>query len=106
MGGLDWSFSTITMWLANVVCIAMLVALKPVGLQSLWLGACVRVGVACEVSPQVPMVSFFASPWYHTQPTNETALSVFMAIQWVSGAIRFLSGTGVWATLRDGGKRD
>lgn len=24
-----------------------------------------------------------------------------MAIQWVSGAIRFLSGTGIWSLLRE-----
>ena len=69
MGGLDWSFSTITMWIANVVCIAMLIGLAPVDLNSLW-----------------------------------AALSVFMAVQWVTGAIRFLSGTGIWHLLRGGEK--
>ncbi len=69
MGGLDWGFSTATMWLANVVCIGMLLALRPnVSLQTLWM-----------------------------------ALSVFMGIQWVSGVVRFLSGTGVWGLLRVGG---
>eukprot|EP00624_Nannochloropsis_granulata_P007048 evm.model.NODE_599_length_13732_cov_29.858433.3 len=66
MGGLDWGFSTMTMWMANIVCIGMLLLLRPnVGLSQLW-----------------------------------AALSVFMGIQWVSGVVRFLSGTGVWGLLR------
>lgn len=71
MGGLDWGFSTVTMWLANVICIGLLLLWSPhVGLSELW-----------------------------------TALSVFMAIQWVSGVIRFASGTGVWKLLRERGGR-
>jgi len=28
-------------------------------------------------------------------------LAMFMAVQWVSGAIRFMSGTGVWRKLKE-----
>lgn len=39
MGGLDWTFSTVTMWLANFVCIGLLLAFQPVTLNGLWAGA-------------------------------------------------------------------
>lgn len=38
MGGLDWTFSTVTMWLANFVCIGLLLAFQPVTLNGLWAG--------------------------------------------------------------------
>ena len=38
MGGLDWTFSTVTMWLANFVCIGLLLATQPASLNSLWAG--------------------------------------------------------------------
>ena len=40
MGGLDWTFSTVTMWLANFVCIGLLLAFQPATLNGLWAGAC------------------------------------------------------------------
>lgn len=36
MGGLDWSFSTAVMFLANAFCIASLLLLRPVSLNTLW----------------------------------------------------------------------
>lgn len=44
MGGLDWTFSTVTMWLANFVCIGLLLAFQPATLNGLWAGACCCFG--------------------------------------------------------------
>ena len=66
MGGLDWSFSTLFMWVANAVCVGIIYKMKPLtSLSPIWWG-----------------------------------LSFFMAIQWISGALRFsLSEAGVWGLL-------
>lgn len=66
MGGLDWKFSTLKMWIANVICIGSIsMFMQPITLSSLWSG-----------------------------------LTLFMATQWILGAVRFLSGTGIWNQLR------
>lgn len=71
MGGLDWTYSMITMWLANITCLSCLYYFvtmssnKMVSLQQLWI-----------------------------------SLAVFMGTQVIAGIIRYESKTGIWNILR------
>jgi len=70
MGGLDWKFTMLAMWLANFICVGMLQFWARNG------GGVVTLG----------------NIWW--------ALAAFMGTQVVTGAIRFSSKTGIWRILR------
>ena len=45
MGGLDWGFSMVTMWLANAACLGVVYGRVPCTLQTIWLGLALLMGV-------------------------------------------------------------
>jgi putative MATE family efflux protein len=71
MGGLDWVYSMIAMWIANGVCVGM---------------------VYNFAKHNVNGVATLSQLWW--------SLSAFMAVQVVSGILRYQSKTGVWNVLR------
>ena len=70
MGGLDWVYSMIAMWIANGVCISMVYHFAKHNLSG---------------------VATLGQLWW--------SLSAFMAVQVASGIIRYESKTGVWNVL-------
>lgn len=77
MGGLDWSYSMLSMWLANLVCIGMV---RNFALRS-------STGVAS-----------LGQLWL--------ALAAFMGTQVVASILRYESKTGVWKVLRRTSQND
>jgi putative MATE family efflux protein len=71
MGGLDWVYSMVAMWIANLVCVGMV-----------WQFA----------ARNVSGVASLGQLWW--------ALSAFMGIQVASGIFRYESKTGIWKVLR------
>ena len=71
MGGLDWVYSMIAMWIANGVCVGMVYNFAK----------CNANGIAT-----------LSQLWW--------SLSAFMAVQVASGILRYQSKTGVWNVLR------
>jgi Na+-driven multidrug efflux pump len=71
MGGLDWVYSMIAMWIANGVCIGMVYNFATHNLNG---------------------VASLGQLWW--------SLSAFMAVQVASGIIRYESKTGIWKVLR------
>jgi putative MATE family efflux protein len=74
MGGLDWFFTMLVMWLANFACVGLIRGFAQQGLAGA--GASVTLG-------QI---------WW--------ALAVFMGTQVVAGLLRVQSKTGVWKVLK------
>jgi putative MATE family efflux protein len=71
MGGLDWVYSMIAMWIANIACIGM---------------------VYNFATHSVGGVATLGQLWW--------SLSAFMGVQVASGIIRYESKTGIWRVLR------
>jgi Na+-driven multidrug efflux pump len=71
MGGLDWVFTMLAMWVANFVCVGMIRG---------WLVASTTGAVT------------LAQLWW--------ALAAFMGTQVVTGIIRYESKTGPWKVLK------
>ena len=71
MGGLDWVYSMIAMWIANGVCVGMVYNFAQSGING---------------------VATLSQLWW--------SLSAFMAVQVVSGILRYQSKTGIWNVLR------
>ena len=78
MGGLDWFFTMLVMWLANFACVGLI---RVFAAQQGGLGLGVAVGA----------VSLEQIWW---------ALAVFMGTQVVAGLLRVQSKTGVWKVLK------
>ncbi len=76
MGGLDWFFTMLVMWLANFACVGLIRGLAQQGLA----GAAGAGGVT------------LGQIWW--------ALAVFMGTQVVAGLVRVQSKTGVWKVLK------
>jgi hypothetical protein len=74
MGGLDWFFTMLVMWLANFACVGL-----------------IRVFAAQQVAGLSGAVSLGQIWW---------ALAVFMGTQVVAGLLRVQSKTGVWKVLK------
>lgn len=75
MGGLDWFFTMLVMWLANFACVGLIRVFAKQGLGAVTLG-------------QI---------WW--------ALAVFMGTQVVAGLVRVQSKTGVWKVLKQQQRR-
>jgi Na+-driven multidrug efflux pump len=75
MGGLDWTFSTAKMWLANAACLGLL-----------------RYFSVTNVSAGGGGGVTLGQIW--------VSLAVFFATQVVAGIVRYESKTGVWKVLR------
>lgn len=71
MGGLDWVYSMIVMWIANFVCVGM---------------------VRNFAQRSVTGVASLGQLWW--------SLAAFMGIQVLAGILRYESKTGVWKILR------
>jgi putative MATE family efflux protein len=79
MGGLDWVFSMVVMWMSNLACVGLLRYYA--ARSSAAAGAGVGGGLVT-----------LGQIW--------TALAAFMATQVVAGVLRYTSQTGVWKVLR------
>jgi Na+-driven multidrug efflux pump len=77
MGGLDWVYSMVAMWIANFVCVGM---------------------VYNFASRNVSGVATLGQLWW--------ALAAFMGVQVVAGIIRYESKTGIWKVLRTHQKKE
>jgi putative MATE family efflux protein len=71
MGGLDWVYSMIAMWIANGVCVGM---------------------VYNFARHNINGVATLSQLWW--------SLSAFMAVQVTAGIVRYRSKTGIWNVLR------
>jgi len=75
MGGLDWIYSMIVMWVANLACVGL-----------------VRYFAMSSSGAAAASVVSLRQLWW--------ALAAFMGTQVVAGVLRYESKTGVWRVLR------
>ena len=61
MGGLDWSFASLEIWLGSLLCIALVHARSPPTLTTIWIG--LSAFMASQVLLSIARVASRAGPW-------------------------------------------